>query len=78
MSLDHEKNVHWDGRFLTGSIVVDGKLVNVSADREVIHQHAAGWNDALMREIGRNRGEIFEKLTAYFAAQCRSDDAYSR
>jgi hypothetical protein len=37
----------------------------VRADRETIHSHAAGFNDAVSWEIERHRVEIFQKLTPF-------------
>jgi hypothetical protein len=69
MSVERAKTIEWDGTILTGWITVDGKPVKVSADRETIHQHAPGWNDALTWEIERHREEIFEKLVPFFRSQ---------
>jgi hypothetical protein len=69
MSVERAKAIEWDGTILTGWITVDGNPVKVSADRETIHQHASGWNDALTREIERHREEIFDKLVPFFRSQ---------
>ena len=68
MSVERAKTVKWDGNALSGWITIEGRSVKVSADRETIHQHARGWNDALSWEIQRFREEIFDKLTPYFIA----------
>ena len=69
ISIERAKTIEWDGKVLTGWITVDGKPVKASADRETIHQHAHGWNDAVTWEIERHREEIFDKLTPFFRAQ---------
>jgi hypothetical protein len=69
MSTERAKTIEWDGKALTGWITLDGTPVKVSATREIIHQHAPGWNDALTWEIERHREEIFDKLTPFFQAQ---------
>jgi hypothetical protein len=66
MSIDANGAVQWDGKVLTGWILIDGKQKKVAADRETIHLHAPGFNDALTWEIERHRAEILEKLTPYF------------
>ena len=68
MSVERAKTVEWDGNALSGWITIEGRPVKVSADRETIHQHAPGWNDALTWEIQRFREEIFDKLLPYFIA----------
>ena len=62
-------SVKWDGTLLTGQIEISGQLFNVSADRETIHQHAAGFDDALTWEIDRFRADIFDKLKVFFTDQ---------
>jgi hypothetical protein len=69
MSIERVKVAEWDGTMLTGWIIDDGRSVKVSADRETIHQHAPGWNDALTREIERHCEEIFDKLVPFFRTQ---------
>lgn len=69
MSLKLTKSIEWDGRVLTGWITIDGKTVKVSAARQIIHQYAFGWSDAVTWEIERHREEIFNKLLPFFKAQ---------
>jgi len=57
--------VEWDGEALVGWVSIGGAATKVRVDRETIHCHAAGFNDAVSWEIERHRVEIFEKLTAY-------------
>jgi len=71
MSIGRFKTIEWDGNALTGWVTIDGEPVRVSADRETIHRHAPGWNDALTWEIQRFREEIFDKLMPYFVAKRR-------
>jgi hypothetical protein len=71
MSVERARTVEWDGKALSGWITIEGRPVKVSADRETIHQHAPGWNDALTWEIQRFGEEIFDKLRPYFIANCR-------
>jgi hypothetical protein len=71
MSVERARTVDWDGKVLSGWITIDGEPVQVSADRNTIHKHAAGWNDALTWEIDRFREEIFDRLKPYFLANCR-------
>lgn len=66
MSIDRTQTIEWDGRALSGWVVIEGTPKKVSADRETIHAHASGFSDALTREIDRHRQEIFEKLLPYF------------
>jgi hypothetical protein len=69
MSMDRKQTVEWNGKALTGWVAINGAPKKVSADRETIHAHAPGFNDALTREIDRHRVEIFEKLHPYFQRQ---------
>jgi hypothetical protein len=71
MSVERTRAIEWDGTTLKGWIIVDGKPVKVSADRETIHRHAAGWSDALTWEIERHYEEIFDKLAPFFRVQNR-------
>jgi len=57
--------VEWDGQALIGWVSIDGAATMVRADRETIHSHAAGFNDAVSWEIERHRVEIFQKLTPF-------------
>ncbi|MGM4903794.1 hypothetical protein AB8B21_18240 [Tardiphaga sp. 866_E4_N2_1] len=59
--------IEWDGTALSGKADVGGRLVDVVVDRGTIHQHAAGFSDALSWEIDRFREEIFDKLQSFFA-----------
>jgi hypothetical protein len=54
--------VEWDGQTLIGWVSIGGAATMVKADRETIHCHAAGFNDAVSWEIERHRFEIFQKL----------------
>ena len=54
--------IEWDGQALVGWVSIDGAATMLRADRETIHTHAAGFNDAVSWEIERHRFEIFEKL----------------
>ena len=65
MSQDPNNTVEWDGKALIGWITINGALVRVRADREMIHRKASGFNDALGWEIERHRVEIFEKLKPF-------------
>ena len=69
MSTDRTQTVEWDGKTLSGWVVINGAPRKVSADRDTIHAHAPGFNDALTREIDRHRNEIFEKLLPFFKKQ---------
>ena len=71
MSVERARTIEWDGKVLSGWIAIEGKPVRVSADRNTIHKHAAGWDDALTWEINRFREEIFDKLKPYFLSNCR-------
>jgi hypothetical protein len=66
MSIDYTQTIEWNGKALSGWVIVNGASTKVSADRETIHAHAPGFNDALTWEIDRHRAEIFEKLLPYF------------
>lgn len=69
------KDVAWDGEALVGWITVDGLPTKVTADREMIHRYAAGFNDAVTWEIERYRVEIFEKLSPHLHNSVNPDIA---
>jgi hypothetical protein len=64
--------IEWDGNKLSGWIMINGVATRVSADRDTIHAHAPGFNDALNWEISRHRAEIFEKLGPFFKGRVTS------
>jgi hypothetical protein len=63
LSDDGDKTVEWDGQHLVGWVAINGTPTKVRATREMIHAHAAGFNDAIEREINQYRAEIFKRLT---------------
>jgi hypothetical protein len=66
---DRKNTIEWDGNELSGWITIGGAPTNVSADRDTIHAHAPGFNDALTWEIDRHRVGIFEKLSPFFRSR---------
>ena len=66
MSVDRKNTIEWNGAELSGWIMINGAPTKVSADRDTIHTHARGFDDALTWEINRHRVEIFEKLVPFF------------
>lgn len=68
-SVDRKNTIEWDGSELSGWIMMGGVPTKVSADRDTIHTHAPGFNDALTWEINRHRVEIFEKLSPFFRSR---------
>ncbi|MGY2904381.1 hypothetical protein ACVWVY_003402 [Bradyrhizobium sp. URHC0002] len=66
MSVDRLNAIEWNGTELSGWIMINGAPTKVSADRDTIHTHARGFDDALTWEIKRHRAEIFEKLVPFF------------
>jgi hypothetical protein len=60
--------VEWDGNTLIGWITINGVPTRVAADRDTIHRHARGFDDALDREIKAHAIEIFEKMKTFFRA----------
>ena len=66
MSQSQPQPVEWDGKQLTGWLVINGQTMKVSADLDTIHRNAPGFSDALTREVERHAVEIFEKLRPYF------------
>jgi hypothetical protein len=69
LSISRTQAIDWDGKTLSGWVNLDGTPTKVSTDRETIHSQAPGFSDALNREIGRHRDEIFEKLLPFFKRQ---------
>jgi len=68
MSDDQIRAVEWDGDALIGWIMINGVPTRVAADRDAIHRHAPGFDDALTWEIKRHAPEIFQKLKPFFLA----------
>ena len=66
MSVDRINTIEWNGTELSGWIMINGAPTKVSADRDIIHTYARGFDDALTWEINRHRVEIFEKLVPFF------------
>jgi hypothetical protein len=62
--------VEWDGNALIGWITINGVPTKVTADRDTIHRHAPGFDDALSWEIKSHATEIFEKMKPFFRATC--------
>lgn len=60
-----KRGVEWDGDALSGWIEINGKPMKVRVTRDMIHEHAPGFNDAVTWEIERHRDEIFDKLTPF-------------
>lgn len=73
MSIVRCVQVEWDGEVLTGWVTIDGLPTKFTADRDFIHRHASGFNDALAWEIDRHRIEIFEKLMPLLIAEARKN-----
>jgi hypothetical protein len=68
VSNESSRAVEWDGATLVGWVTIDGKPTKVSATRDMIHSHAAGFNDAVSWEIDKYRAEIFEKVAPVLIA----------
>jgi hypothetical protein len=68
MSDGQIRAVEWDGNALVGWIMINGLPTRVAADRDTIHRHAPGFDDALTWEIKGHAAEIFGKLKPFFLA----------
>jgi hypothetical protein len=68
MSDEHIGPAKWDGAALTGWITINGVPTRVTADRDTIHRHAPGFDDALTWEIKAHATEILEKMKPFFLA----------
>jgi hypothetical protein len=73
MSVGRGKTVEWNGQHLVGWITIDDAPAKVSADRDMIHRHVPGFNDAVDWEIKRHCVHIFEVLAPILAAQVQPD-----
>jgi hypothetical protein len=62
----------WNGDLLVGWVSINGLPTQVTADRDTIHRHAAGYSDAISWELERFSDDIFEKLNAYFVSSIPS------
>ena len=58
----NDRAVEWDGEALTGWVIINNRPTKVRATIDMIHDHAPGFNDAVVWEIQRYRNEIFDKL----------------
>ena len=72
MSSERNSEIEWDGNRLSGRVTIEGVLTKVTADRSIIHRHAAGFSDALGWEINRHRAAIFESLLPYFKENAKN------
>lgn len=61
MNVEFDPEIEWDGQFLSRWATVDGNRTQIRVPREVIH-HIPMYNDAIEREIQRDKEDIFEKL----------------
>ncbi|WP_128930961.1 hypothetical protein [Bradyrhizobium zhanjiangense] len=68
MTSEQISGVEWDGNALAGWVTVGGAPIRVVVDRETIHRHAPGFDDALTWEIKRHGFEILEKMMPFFRA----------
>lgn len=60
--------VEWDGSALVGWVTINGAPIKVVVDRDKIHRHAVGFNDALTWEIKRHGAEIVERMMPFLRA----------
>jgi hypothetical protein len=61
MNVEFEPEIEWDGQFISRWAIVDGKRTQIRVPREMIHGLPM-YNDAIEREIQRNKEDIFERL----------------
>ena len=61
MNVEFEPEIEWDGQFLLRWAIVDGKRTQVRVSCEMIHGLPM-YNDAIEREIQRDKEDIFERL----------------
>lgn len=66
MSGEQIGTAEWDGKVLTGWIIINGVPTRVTADRDAIHRYARGFSDALTWEIKAHAAEILEKMKPFF------------
>jgi hypothetical protein len=71
MTVEQIGTVEWDGNALVGWITIDGVPTKVTANRDTIHRHAPGFDDALTWEIRSHAAEILEKMKPFFRATCK-------
>jgi hypothetical protein len=72
--------VDWDAdeEALVGWLWIDGKRTRLCATVDTIHQHAAGFDDAVIYEIEKHRQEIFEKLVPFLGKRMLANSANRR
>ncbi|WFU37350.1 hypothetical protein QA640_22940 [Bradyrhizobium sp. CB82] len=68
MTSEQIAEVEWDGNALVGWVTINGTPIKVAVDRDAVHRHAPGFNDALTWEIKRHGAEILEKMMPFLRA----------
>jgi hypothetical protein len=71
MTVEQIGTVEWDGHALVGWIMIDGVPTKVTADKDTIHRHAPGFDDALTWEIRSHAAEILDKMKPFFRTTCK-------
>jgi hypothetical protein len=61
MNVEFEREIEWDGQFLSRWAIVEGKRTQVRVPREMIYGLPM-YSDAIEREIQRDKEDIFERL----------------
>lgn len=72
MNVEFEPEIEWDGQYLSRWAIVDGNRTQVRVPREMIHNMPM-YNDAIEREIQRDKEDIFEKLKPNILADLLND-----
>ncbi|MBH5371124.1 hypothetical protein [Bradyrhizobium glycinis] len=60
--------VEWNGNALVGWVTINGAPIKVVLDRNTIHRHAPGFDDALTWEIKRHGAAIVERMMPFLRA----------
>jgi hypothetical protein len=61
MNVEFEREIEWDGQFLSRWAIVEGKRTQVRVPRKMIYGLPM-YSDAIEREIQRDKEDIFERL----------------
>jgi hypothetical protein len=71
MNIEFEPEIEWDGQSISRWAIIDGKRIQVRLPRDLIHSITI-YNDAIDREIERDKEDIFEKLKPSILADLSS------
>jgi hypothetical protein len=64
-----ENEIHWDGNDISVWANLNGSRIFCEIPRSTIHEVPLFGGDAISRDVGRDRAEIFDRLRAAVVAK---------